>query len=132
MKKVASSAYIKILKLSDPLLRLLRRPIYCAFLISLCKSFIAKMKSKGDSGSPCLTPRQCKILSPDSLFTRKVEEEVFQSEAIQFLHLKPNPRCSITLNKYGQLTVSKALTISSFMKSEGFFLLCKSLITYWT
>jgi hypothetical protein len=43
---------------------------------------MARRKSIGESGSPCLTPWQCKILLPDSPLRMIEEEEVSHKEEI--------------------------------------------------
>jgi hypothetical protein len=99
MNSAASSAYMDVLYFSVPLLRVVSNPICWALLISLCKGSIVKMKGKGERGSPCLTPLQCSIFFLDSSLTKKVGEVVFHKEGIQFLHLNPNPKCSMMFSK---------------------------------
>jgi hypothetical protein len=56
---------------------------------------MARGKIMGKSESPCLTPRQWRILFPGSPLIKKEEEAVPQRAEIQSLHLDPNPRYDI-------------------------------------
>ena len=121
MKTAASSAYKEILKLVHLGSICCSRPLFCANWNIFWSGSMANKNSMGERGSPCLTPRQCKILLPGSPFSKNEEDDVHHKAETQSHHLLPNPRCCMMSNRYGQLTVSKTLEISNLMNKEGFF-----------
>ncbi|KAG2596978.1 hypothetical protein PVAP13_5KG219214 [Panicum virgatum] len=61
-----------------------------------CKGSIAKMKSIGDNGSPCLSPVLCLNHFPLEPFSRTEDVAVPNSVVTHDLHLEPKPICCIT------------------------------------
>jgi hypothetical protein len=107
-------------------------PLLAASSISRCSGSIAKMKSMGDSGSPCRSPLACLIRFPGTPFTSILDDDVARRVAIQSLYFCPKPKAGKVSRRKIQLTKSKALDMSSLIKREGRLALCRALITFWT
>jgi hypothetical protein len=76
---------------------------------------MARIKSIGDSGSPCRKPLACFNCLPGILFRGILEDEVASNVAIQSRHRYPNPSaCNISKRKT-QLTESNAFEMSNLM-----------------
>jgi hypothetical protein len=121
MKTAASSAYKDTLKESQPLLRLDRRPMSCAFLKSLCNGSMASRKSIGERGLLALHPYNGRFFSQVVHLGGKRMRQCTTRKRSSLSNFWPNPRCSMMCHKYDQLTVSKTFEMSSLMKREGIF-----------
>ena len=103
-----------------------RCPCWQASLITYCRSSAASTKSKGDKGSPCLTPLlqwNCFPGTPLSRMEEKPEEKI---TLIQFNHKSGKPSWAIMLNMVECSTVSKALAKSNFR-----MIICLLLWWHW-
>jgi hypothetical protein len=122
-KKAVSSAY------KDVLISFDLGEIWCKTLFSITKcrilwrGSIARMKSMGEMGSPCLRPLSCLIGRPEIPFKRILEEEEVKTRLIQSLNLAPKANLSNTSSKYAHETESKAFAMSSLRKRAGIFYL---------
>lgn len=95
-----------------------------------CNGSMASMKSIGDNGSPCLSPRSCFICCVGFPLINTLEVAEPNRTEIQSLHLVLKPNLSRTSRRKFQLIESNALEMSSLMKRDGiFFFLCSSCTT---
>jgi len=93
---------------------------------------MTRIKSTGDKGSPCLSPRLCSILSPGEPLSKIWVEEVARSPLTISHQIGPKPRFCITSNKKGQDTESNALVISSFRRIRACFCWCRNFVVCCT
>jgi len=81
----------------------------------------AKTKSRGERGSPCLTPLlQWKVL-PGTPFNRTVDVPELRMELIPDHHFMSKPLCAITSKITLCSILSKAFSKSSFRTIISFF-----------
>jgi hypothetical protein len=121
-EKVAPYAYKDVLIPFDLVEIWCNTPFSTVKCRILCRGSIARMKSMGEMGSPCLRPRSCLIGRPGIPFKWILEEEV-KARLIQFLHLASKPNLSSTFIKYAHEIESKALAMSNLRKRAGIFFL---------
>lgn len=74
-------------------------------LMNWFRASIARMKSTGDSGSPCQRPLQWWISSPGCPLRSILVDAVDNSNATQFLQCCPNPQAWRTSSENGQLSI---------------------------
>jgi hypothetical protein len=119
MNSVASSAYKLVINFTVSAPIGVRRPHCVAISRIRCSGSIAIMNSRGDSGSPCLSPRRCCIGFPASPLSKILEVVVLYRIDIRSCQRWPKPNCSKTSNMYSHRTLSNALAMSSFNSSIG-------------
>ena len=90
-KIAASSAYIEILKRATRPCSLCKSLRSVAFESSRCRGSNARMNSRGERGSPCRSPRSCRMGSVGKPLTRILEVEVERVAAIQFIQRWGSP-----------------------------------------
>jgi hypothetical protein len=83
---------------------------------------MARIKRKGDRGSPYRGPLLCCSHGPQMSLGVTEDEEVVSNRLTQFRHRAGNPRCCIISRRYAQDTKLNALVISSFRSKAGVFL----------
>jgi hypothetical protein len=96
-------------------------PSYVSVCKTCCRVSIARMKRYGESGPPCLSPRQCSINLPGMPFSLTAEDEEVNNNDSQLHQWLGNPQCSRSSRRYSHETESKALEISSLNSSAGVF-----------
>ena len=119
--KTTSSAYNDILCWRDLEESGYNKPSLTANDTIWPSTSITKMKSIGESGSPCRNPRRCKITSPGIPFNRTRVDEEPNSPLIISRQICPKPNCCITSRRKGQDTESNAFEISSLRRKRGSF-----------
>ena len=121
--KMASSAYWRRETSSSELTSRTPKKIsfLCASLMATLSPSAAKMKRKGSSGSPCLTPLPILNSLVGQPLTRTETFVVHMHPFTHALHLSPNPICIKTLSKKFQFNKSRAFTKST-LKIRNFFL----------
>lgn len=91
------------------------RPNEIDFWNRRLKGSTARLKRKGDRGSPCLRPRySLKKSEGEPLIKIAADADIVQ-ERIHSLHFNGKFICSITQSRYFQETLSNALWKSSFI-----------------
>ena len=120
-KRAAASAYSEQRSFAKDGRTGCRIPCRAAYSMILCR---AMMNNRGDNGSPCLSPRACLMLRLGLPFIRILEEEDARIAAIQLRHLLLKSSAARTSRRYCHPIESKALEMSSLMKSVGCFFLC--------
>jgi hypothetical protein len=93
-KMTASSAYIAVLNLAARPFSLLSKPVSVAFCRRRLRGSMARMKRRGDKGSPCRSPLPCWIGCSGTPLSITVEVEEERSDVIQLIHLVGNPLCA--------------------------------------
>lgn len=119
-KIMASSAYRQVLR--GPILpgRGVSMPSSSALSRRQWRGSMARMKSKGERGSPCRNPLRWSISRPELPFRTKAEEELARIVEIQSLHLALKPNLSSSWSRYSQETLLKALAMSSLQTWSNF------------
>lgn len=128
MNNATSSAYNYICCLILPPASGCNTPIFDALVNKLLSTSITNIKSMGDRGSPCRSPRWCLIDSPGSPLTRILVDVVESKLERRLRQESPNPKCFNTSKRNDHETESKVSEMSSFKKMLGVFFLCSSLI----
>jgi hypothetical protein len=78
-----------------------------------CNESMARIKRKGDRGSPCLRPLLCLICAPFLPFSLTADEDDVTIRLIQFLHFGRKPFLCNNSNRYSQEMVSNAFVLYS-------------------
>lgn len=91
MKIAASSAYKDVRKRTAFPRNLLIAPSSVALSSRRCRGSIARMKRRGDRGSPCRSPFPCLIASPGVPFRMIFEVDAERSPVIHSLYFGGNP-----------------------------------------
>ena len=91
MKIMASSAYRLVrIRTAAPGM-VLSTPDLVAASSSRWRESMQSMKSSGDNGSPCRSPRKCKKQLPGTPFNKQVDEEVDRRSATQSIQRCEKP-----------------------------------------
>jgi hypothetical protein len=99
----------------------LKWPSCVALLMMDWSKSAAKTKSRGEGGSPCLTPLLQWNVLPGTPFNRTTDVPELRMESIQDLHYMPKPLCAIISKITLCSTLSKAFSKSSFRTIISFF-----------
>jgi hypothetical protein len=84
---------------------------------------MARINSKGDNGSPCLSPLACAMFRLGVPFIRIFDEEDLSKSDIQSCHLVLKPSAANTSSKNCHPTESKTLEMSNLIKRADCFFL---------
>jgi hypothetical protein len=121
MTKV-SSTYLRIGKEGEHCRAkcLMRRPLFISTLTRDCRTSAAKIKSRGERGSPCLTPLLHWKEDPGMLFKRTYEVADSRSCLIQVHQVCQKPLASSTAKMKKWSTLSKSFSKSSLRATTSF------------
>jgi len=108
------------------------KPNSSALRNRLLSMSMTKMKSMGDSGSPCLRPLLCLISGPGCPLTRIQVDDDPNRLRTRILQLTPNPKWTRISIRNGHETESNALEMSNLKNKLGTFCLCKDLMVCCT
>lgn len=120
-KIAASSAYREVLTCAAQLLNVVSTSRSVARSKSYWRGSMAKTKRSGERGSPCRKPVPCLIGTPGIPLIKTREDEVDRRAVIQSRHRAGKPLFWTRSSRESHLTESKALAISTFIKSVGVF-----------
>lgn len=123
--RTTSSAYREITGIDHRGCTCCRMPEVAACLIKRPKVSITRMKSWGDSGSPCRRPRRCCIGGPGTPLIRIFVLVMESNTARESRNRLPKPYSRRTSNKKGHEMVSKAFAMSSLSNTLGERSWCK-------